>query len=125
MRCAGRGERGSTNVEMVLLMPILLATLLGGIQAGFVFHARHLAIASAQEGARAAAAYQAKLTEGLRTATATASEWGGPTLTAIQVTGERTTTRVSITVSGTAVSLIPGMSWPIEQTATLPVEDIR
>ena len=119
MRCAGRGERGSTNVEMVLLMPILLATLLGGIQAGFVFHARHLAIASAQEGARAAAAYQAKLTEGLRTATATASEWGGPTLTAIQVT------RVSITVSGTAVSLIPGMSWPIEQTATLPVEDIR
>lgn len=125
MQRSGRDERGSTNVEMVLLMPILLATLLGGIQAGVVFHAHHLAIASAQEGARAAASYQASLTNGIRTATTTASEWGGSTLTGIQVTGERSTTRVSITVTGTATSLLPGMSWPIEQTATLPVEDIR
>ena len=39
------GERGAVTVEMVVLMPVLLATLLGGIQAGVVFHARHIAIA--------------------------------------------------------------------------------
>jgi len=120
-----RGERGSVTVEMVVLMPVLLATLFGGIQAGVVFHARHIAIAAAQEGARTAAAYQASLPNGISTATTTATDWAGQTLTGIQVTGQRTTTRVSITVAGSAISLLPGVSWPIEQTATLPVERLQ
>ena len=124
MRPHGR-ERGSITVELTVLMPVLLATLFGGIQAGMVFHARHIAIAAAQEGAREAAAYQANLPDGISTATTVAADWGGTTLTGINVTGRRTTTRVSITVQGTAVSLLPGTSWPIEQTATLPVERLR
>ena len=119
------GERGAVTVEMVVLMPVLLATLFGGIQAGVVFHARHIAIAAAQEGAREAAAYQAGLPDGIDTATTTATDWAGQTLTGIQVTGRRTTTRVSITVAGSAISLLPGVSWPIEQTATLPVERLQ
>lgn len=124
MRLTG-GERGAVTVEMVVLMPVLLATLFGGIQAGVVFHARHIAIAAAQEGARTAAAYQASLPDGISTATNTATDWAGQTLTGIQVTGQRTTTRVSITVAGSAISLLPGVSWPIEQTATLPVERLQ
>ena len=124
MRRPGR-QQGSITVELAVLMPVLLATLFGGIQAGVVFHARHIAIAAAQEGAREAAAYQANLSDGISTATTVAADWSGTTLTGINVTGRRTTTRVSITVQGTAVSLLPGMSWPIEQTATLPVERIR
>lgn len=119
------GERGSVTVEMVVLMPVLLATLFGGIQAGVVFHARHIAIAAAQEGARTAAAYQASLPDGISTATNTAANWAGQTLTDIRVTGARTTTRVSITVQGSAISLLPGVSWPIQQTATLPVERLE
>lgn len=120
-----RSERGAVTVEMVVLMPILLATLFGGIQAGVVFHARHIAIAAAQEGAREAAAYQASLPDGIDTATRLAADWGDTTLTGIHVTGQRTTTRVTITVQATAVSLLPGMSWPVEQSATLPVERLR
>ena len=124
MRLTG-GERGAVTVEMVVLMPVLLATLFGGIQAGVVFHARHIAIAAAQEGARTAAAYQASLPDGISTATNTAANWAAQTLTGIRVTGQRTTTRVSITVQGSAISLLPGVSWPIQQTATLPVERLE
>ena len=124
MRLTG-GERGSVTVEMVVLMPVLLTTLFGGIQAGVVFHARHIAIAAAQEGARTAAAYQASLPDGVSTATNAAADRAGQTLTGIKVTGQRTTTRVSITVQGNAISLLPGVSWPIEQTATLPVERLE
>ncbi len=124
MRLPG-SERGSITVEMVVLMPVLLATLFGGIQAGVVFHARHIAIAAAQEGARTAAAYQATLPDGIGTATTAAADWAGQTLTGVRVTGQRTTTRVTITVQGSAVSLLPGVSWPIEQKATLPVERLQ
>lgn len=124
MRLPG-SERGSITVEMVVLMPVLLATLFGGIQAGVVFHARHIAIAAAQEGARTAAAYQASLPDGIGTATTAAADWAGQTLTGVRVTGQRTTTRVTITVQGSAVSLLPGVSWPIEQKATLPVERLQ
>lgn len=124
MRPCGH-ERGSATVELAVLMPLLLATLFGGIQAGVVFHARHIAIAAAQEGAREASAYQASLPDGISTATTVATDWAGTTLTGIHVTGQRTATRVSITVQGTATSLLPGMTWPIEQTASLPVERLR
>lgn len=115
-------ERGSVTVEMVLLAPVLLTTLFAGIQTGLVFHARQVAIAAAQEGVRVAAAYDADLPDGLSTAQALASDWGRGALADIQVTGSRTTTRASITVTGTAVNLLPGLDWPVEQTATLPVE---
>lgn len=124
MRLTG-GERGSVTVEMVVLMPVLLATLFGGIQVGMVFHARHIAIAAAQEGARTAAVYQASLPDGIGTATTAATDWAGQTLIGIKVTGQRTATRVSITVQGSAISLLPGVSWPVEQTATLPVERLE
>ena len=124
MRPCGH-ERGSATVELAVLMPLLLATLFGGIQAGMVFHARHIAIAAAQEGAREASAYQASLPDGISTATTVATDWAGTTLTGLHVTGQRTATRVSITVQGTATSLLPGMTWPIEQTASFPVERLR
>lgn len=124
MQPSGR-ERGSATVELAVLMPVLLATLFGGIQAGVVFHARHIAIAAAQEGVREAAAYQAVLADGINTATTVAGDWGGSTLAGIQVTGQRSATRASITVQGTAVSFLPGLTWPIEQTATLPVERLQ
>ena len=124
MRPCGH-ERGSATVELAVLMPLLLATLFGGIQAGLVFHARHIAIAAAQEGAREASAYQASLPDGISTATTVATDWAGTTLTGLHVTGQRTATRVSITVHGAATSLLPGMTWPIEQTASFPVERLR
>ena len=50
------GERGSASIQLVVLMPALFAVMFLGMQAALIYHARTLAIASAQEGARAAGA---------------------------------------------------------------------
>ena len=52
----GGGERGSASIQMVVLLPALFAVMFLGMQAALIYHARSLAIASAQEGARAAGA---------------------------------------------------------------------
>ena len=56
LAAAGSGERGSTSVQMVILMPVLFSVMFLGLQAALFYHARTVAIAAAQEGARAAGA---------------------------------------------------------------------
>ena len=53
---AMRSERGSTSVQMVILMPVLFSVMFLGLQAALFYHARTVAIAAAQQGARAAGA---------------------------------------------------------------------
>jgi len=53
---AGAGERGSGTIQLVVLMPLLFTLLFAGVQGAMFYHARTVAIAAAQEGARAAAA---------------------------------------------------------------------
>jgi Flp pilus assembly protein TadG len=48
---SARSERGSTSVQMVILMPVLFSVMFLGLQAALVYHARTVAIAAAQEGA--------------------------------------------------------------------------
>jgi TadE-like protein len=49
-----RTDRGASTLELALLTPVLLFVILGVIQATMVFHARHVALAAAQAGARVA-----------------------------------------------------------------------
>lgn len=56
-REAARDERGASSLELALLTPVLLLTIMLVIQFAFAFHARHVALAAAQEGARVARAY--------------------------------------------------------------------
>jgi len=49
-------QRGSTSIQMVVLMPALFALMFMGMQAALIYHARTIAIAAAEEGARAAGA---------------------------------------------------------------------
>lgn len=117
-------ERGSVSVEMVLFMPLLLLILFSGVQGAVYFHARTLAIAAAQEGTRAAARENATLTAGTAAATAFLADVAGDSLTSVTVTGTRSATTATITVRGSSLSLIPGWTPTVEQTANLPVERI-
>lgn len=124
-RRTGRaGEQGSAALELVVLMPLLLLILLAGIQGAVYFHARTLAIAAAQEGVRAAATPQATIATGQRAAETFLTHTAGDSLSGITITGTRTATTATITVRGVSLSLIPGWTPRVEQTATLPVERI-
>ena len=117
-----RGERGSSSIEMVIALPIVLTVVFLAVQAGAWFHARSIALASAQSGARTSAMLNSSLEAGLSSARSFAADVGGTTLTGVTVTGDRTATSTTVTVTGRSVRLVPFMDVTVSQSATLPVE---
>nr|WP_281175686.1 TadE/TadG family type IV pilus assembly protein [Knoellia aerolata] len=120
----GRSERGSTSIQMVILMPALLAVMFLGMQAALTYHARTLAIAAAQEGARAACAENGTTSAAISTARQYVADTAGDALTSATVTGARTANTATVTVRGVALSVIPGWQPTITQSASMPVERI-
>ena len=117
-------ERGSTSIQVVILMPALFAVMFLGMQAALIYHARTLAIASAQEGARAAGAENGTAAAGITTARSYLADTAGDALTSSTVTGTRTPTTATITVRGVALSVLPGWRPAITQSASVTVERI-
>ena len=123
-RVAPWGERGSVSIQMVILMPAMFAVMFLGMQAALIYHARTLAIASAQEGARAAGAENGTAGAGISTARDYLTATAGDALTATAVTGERTATTATVTVRGVALSVLPGWRPGISQSSSVTVERI-
>ena len=117
-------ERGSASIQMVILMPAMLAVMFLGLQAALIYHARTLAIASAQEGARAAGAENGTAAAGISTARDYLTSTAGDALTSPIVTGQRTATTATVTVRGVALSVLPGWRPPITQSSSVTVERI-
>ena len=117
-------ERGSTSIQMVILMPALFAVMFLGMQAALIYHARTLAIASAQEGARTAGAENGTTAAGISTARTYLAQTAGDALTSSTVTGTRTATTATVTVRGVALSVLPGWRPAITQSASVTVERI-
>lgn len=122
-RSPQRDERGSISIELVILLPALFAVLFVGMQAALFYHARTVAIAAAQEGARAAGAEHGREADGVDAAHDFIAEAGGhDVLTSTSARASRTTTQATVTVTGFSLSVIPGWKVQITQTATVPVE---
>jgi Flp pilus assembly protein TadG len=121
---AARAERGSTSIQMVLLLPALFAVMFLGMQAALYYHARSIALASAQEGARAAGAENGTTSAGVSTARDYLTDTAGDALSGARVTGSRSATTATITVRGTPLSVVPGWAPPVTQSATVTVERI-
>lgn len=120
-----RTERGSVSIELVILLPALFAILFLGVQAALYYHARTVAIAAAEEGARAAGSQSGREGDGVTAASAFVATAGGDdVLEHATATATRTTTTASVTVHGTSLSVIPGWHPAITQSASVPVERI-
>lgn len=117
------GETGSVSIQMVLLLPVLFAVMFLGMQAALFYHARTVAIAGAEEGARSAGARGGTVAAGTKAAGDFVATAGGDgVLKAASATGSRTPTTATVTVTGQAMSVIPGWTLTITQSATMPVE---
>lgn len=118
-------ERGSATIQLVILLPALFAVMFLGMQAALFYHARTVAIAAAQDGAQAAAGETGNESAGVAAATSFIKDAGGDgVLTATSSTAHRTATTVTVTVKGHSLSVIPGWSPVIVQSASLPVERV-
>ena len=110
---------------MVLLMPALFAVMFLGMQGALLYHARTVAIAAAQEGARTAAGLNGSSAAGAQDAYAFVTAAGGDdVLKAPLVTSARSATTATVTVTGHSLSVIPGWTPAVTQSASAPVERI-
>ena len=118
------GDGGSASLEIAILGPVLLALVFAIVQGGLWFYARNLAMAAAQEGATAGAAYHAPTGAGPARARAFLNEQAADSLTSTTVSSSGSTqTLVRIQVTGRSLSVLPGLpGLPVTQTAESPVE---
>jgi Flp pilus assembly protein TadG len=118
-----RDQRGSVSIQMVILMPALFAVMFLGMQAALYYHARSVAIAAAQEGAREAASEHGTRQAGVQVAQDFLGDAGGKdVMTDTGVTGSRNATTATITVTGLSLSVVPGWRVRVTQSASVPVE---
>jgi len=118
-----RDDRGSVTIELVILLPAVFAVMFLGMQAALFYHARTVAIAAAQEGAKAAGGENGKESDGISAASAFVSDAGGDdVLIDATATANRTATTVTVVVEGHSLSVIPGWSPVVRQVASVPVE---
>ncbi|MEO3939217.1 TadE family protein [Dermatophilaceae bacterium Soc4.6] len=122
---ARRRDHGSASIQLVVLMPALFSVMFLGMQGALVYHARTVAMAAAQEGARTAAGLTGTAPAGAQDAYSFIADAGGAdVLEAPQVTTSRSATTATVTVTGVSLSVIPGWSLIVTQSASVSVERI-
>ncbi len=120
-----RGESGIATTEAVLVTPVLLFLVMLVVQFGLWFHAQHVALAAAEEGARAARAVRGSTATGQHRATAFLDQAAPTIITDRSVTATRTAEAVTVAIRGRSVRVVPGLSLPVEARATSPIERFR
>lgn len=120
-----RSERGSATIELLILLPALFAVMFIGVQAALYHHARQVAIAAAQEGARTAAGEHGSEAAGTTAATTFVRDAGGDdVLAGATVSVSRSATTAVVVVTGRSLSVVPGWSPVVWQRASMPVERV-
>jgi Flp pilus assembly protein TadG len=117
------GERGAASVELAVTFPVVLLLVMTLIQAALWFHARSIALGAAQEGAREGRVQPASTARAETAAEGFLDQTASDLLTGRDVTVAGSPSSIEVTVSGTSISLFPGLSgWSVTQSAVGPVE---
>jgi len=118
-----RDDRGDTSIQMAIIFPFVLLATVAVIQASMWYYARQIALTAAREGLTAARAYQSSPAAGAARAQAVLGRTAGDSLRGYSVVASSDGQRVRVRVSGTALSMIPGVAGlQITQSASGPLE---
>ncbi|GAA3624287.1 pilus assembly protein [Nonomuraea rosea] len=118
-----RAERGSVTAEAVIALPVVMFTILAGMQVCLLFFAQSVALAAAQQGVRTARAYGAAHTSGAGVARRYAEQTASGFLLSISAASSGDASTVRITVRGQSLSLVPFLpSIEVSEQAAGPVE---
>ncbi|MFE6848795.1 TadE/TadG family type IV pilus assembly protein [Streptomyces sp. NPDC057686] len=117
-------ERGESSIQMAIVFPFVILVTVAVVQAAMWVHARNIALTAAREGVAAARTYQAPEGAGAARASETLGRIAGDSLRGSTVsTAGSSATEVSVTVTGSAPSMMPGISGlSISQSASAPRE---
>ncbi|MFF7145723.1 TadE family protein [Streptomyces sp. SID2888] len=118
-----RDGRGDTSIQMAIIFPFVLLATVAVIQASMWYYARQIALTAAREGLTTARAYQSSPADGAAQARNVLGRTTGDSLRGYSVSASSDGQRVRVQVSGTALSMIPGVSGlQVTQSASGPVE---
>ncbi|GAA3785627.1 TadE/TadG family type IV pilus assembly protein [Streptomyces chiangmaiensis] len=118
-----RDDRGDTSIQMAIVFPFVLLATVAVIQASMWYYARQIALTAAREGLTVARAYQSSPAAGATQAREVLGRTAGDSLRGYSVSVSSNGQRVRVQVSGTALSMIPGVSGlQVSQSASGPVE---
>lgn len=118
-----RDDRGDTAIQMAIIFPFVLLATVAVIQASMWYYARQIALTAAREGLTAARAYESNPADGAAQARDVLGRTAGDSLRGYSVSASSDGQRVRVEVSGTALSMIPGLSGlQVSQSASGPVE---
>ncbi|WP_018653540.1 TadE family protein [Actinomadura flavalba] len=126
-RARPRGDRGASAMELAILTPVLILVLLAAVQFTLVYHARHVALAAAQSGARVArtdagggwqSAAEAKAAANVR-------QIGPRLIEGLSVRAGQSGDERWVEVRGKAVQVMPGMKINVTQRSQGPIECFR
>jgi Flp pilus assembly protein TadG len=122
----GPERGGATGVEMALLWIALLALILAVVQVALVFYAGQLALTAAQDGLRSGRSFEAPAAAATRDAESFLARAAGSALvdSAVTATTDEATGTVRVTVSGYALSVLPGFRLPVSRDAVGGLERI-
>ncbi|MGJ3224019.1 TadE/TadG family type IV pilus assembly protein [Micromonospora aurantiaca (nom. illeg.)] len=119
-----RRDRGAASVELVLATPLLGLLLMAAVQFAIWQHANHMAQAAANEGVQTARAYGSSAAAGKTETEALLRDLSGEALSGTSVGASRSATSATITITGRAQPVIPGLAFPVKVTVTAPVERV-
>lgn len=117
----GANERGSAAVEGIMVIPAVLLIFFGLIQGVVVLQANNVAQTAASTAYNSARLYDASTEDGVNAGNEALTQ-AGTILTGTTVTVQRGAETVTVTVTGTAATLIPGLPATISRTVTGPTE---
>lgn len=117
----GENERGSAAVEAIMIIPAVLMIFFAIIQGAVVLQANNVAQAAASTAYNSARLYDASTEDGVNAGNAALTQ-AGTILTGTNVTVQRGAETVTVTVTGTAATLIPGLPATVSRTVTGPTE---
>lgn len=125
-----RTDSGVSAVEMAFIAPALILIIFFAIQAALFFYGRNVAIQAAREGvsqlrlAQDAATYQAQRADIVDHTETFAHTVGHEALIGAVATPtyDDQAARVSMTVTGTVITLVPGLHLRVTEMAEGPVE---
>lgn len=115
-------EQGIATLSVVLVVPALLLAVSTVAQFVIVWHASHVAVAAAQEGARAAQMADGSTDAGRMSADDFIRQAGPHLVLGPAVTVTRSAESVVVVVRGTAPRLIPGFPVAVRGSASGPIE---
>jgi len=114
---------GSVSIEGILIVPLFLVVLFTILEGSLWVHACSVAQAAAQDGARAATVLGGDeqagqdTAESILTARSVGRDW--------EVVADSASAGCTVTITGRASSVLPGMSFEVRESATMPWEPDR